>query len=84
MAEVTSAIILYFTAPEQNYIAEDQTFWNDVNRCRTAPEQNHCSGVKFRNDVPDFSIAVDVAKSIAVHCNAQNGPEKFLAAKEQL
>ena len=44
----------------------------------------HCSGVKFRNDVPDFSIAVDVAKSIAVHCNAQNGPEKFLAAKEQL
>ena len=67
---------LQFTAPEQNYIAKDQIVWNDVNRCRTAPEQNHCSGVKFRNDVPDFSIAVDVAESIALHCNAQNAPEQ--------
>ena len=68
---------LQFTAPEHNYIAKDQIVWNDVNRCRTALEQNHCSGVKFRNDVPDFSIAVDVAESIALHCNAQNAPEKF-------
>ena len=44
--------------------------------CRTALEQNHCSGVKFRNDVPDFSIAVDVAESITLHCNAQNAPEQ--------
>ena len=67
---------LQFTAPEQNYIAKDQIVWNDVYRCRTAAEQNHCSGVKFRNDVPDFIIAVGVADTIALHCNAQNAPEQ--------
>ena len=42
--------------------------WNDVNCCRTAPEQNHCSGVKFKNDASDFSIIV----SIALHCTAMH------------
>ena len=37
---------------------------------QTALEQNHCSGVKFRNEVLDFSIAVGVAECIALHCNA--------------
>ena len=55
--------------------AKLQIVWNDVNCCRTALEQNHCSRVKFRNDVPDCSIAVDVAESIALDCNAQNAPE---------
>ncbi len=31
--------------------ALEQKFRNDVNRCRIAPEQNHCSRANFWNDV---------------------------------
>ena len=31
--------------------ALEQKFRNDVNRCTIAPEQNHCSGANFWNDV---------------------------------
>ena len=61
--------VLHLTALEKNTRAEDQIFRNDFNCCRTALKQNHCTGVKFRNDVHAFSIAVDVAVSIALHYN---------------
>ena len=34
VSSVCVAIVLHFTALEQNYMAEDQFFWNDVNNCK--------------------------------------------------
>ena len=34
VSSVSVAIVLHFTALEQNYLAEDQIFWNGVNSCK--------------------------------------------------
>ena len=39
-------------------------FWNSVNHCKSAPEQNHCSRANFWN-----GVISECCNSVALHCS---------------